>query len=134
MCNFKNILILWNNCMMEIDVFELSIIKLGHIRLFLQISRIFFKMQSYITSRILNPQTCECRNILTFASHSIPATEMPSSKMTVSVPTILMSLISSVMRASILWQTQRQQCDYIMKHYEWIYRDDICQSVTLKQS
>lgn len=37
---------------------------------------------------------------LTLASHSIPATEIPSSRMTVRVPTMRMSFSSSVIRAS----------------------------------
>lgn len=36
----------------------------------------------------------------TLASHSIPATEIPSSRMTVSVPTMRMSFSSSVIRVS----------------------------------
>lgn len=50
--------------------------------------------------------TVHCSVGLTFASHSIPATEMPRSRMTVRVPTIRTSLSSSVIRASTSCQSE----------------------------
>lgn len=52
----------------------------------------------------------------TLASHSIPATEMPSRMMTVMVPMIRISLISSVMRASTFYETVQGDVRWTVKN------------------
>jgi len=55
----------------------------------------------------------------TLASHSIPATEIPSSRMTVRVPTIRMSFSSSVIKASTSCNQQQEQYQY----------EDLCKTI-----
>lgn len=52
---------------------------------------------------------CDAVDSQTLASHSIPATEIPSSRMTVRVPTIRMSFSLSVIRASTSCSQQPKQ-------------------------
>lgn len=61
-------------------------------------------------SAILFWQTAELR---TLASHSIPATEMPRRRMTVMVPMIRISLISSVMMASAPFQEHKSVVEVV---------------------